>query len=94
MADEMEQQARALGVGCGVGERAGCVWTGSAPPHPAPRCAAPWPCRVGPTSPLARHHRRSTPDRMQWLAEQSAWWVMGAVGWGGDMARHLGTRSE
>ena len=31
---------------------------------------------------------------MQWLAEQSAWRAMGAVGCDGDMARHLGTRSE
>ena len=59
---------------------------------PEMRCAMAVPGRA--YQPTRTAHGRSTPDRMQWLAEQSAWRAMGAVGCDGDMARHLGTRSE
>ena len=59
---------------------------------PEMRCAIAVPGRAH--QPTRTAHGRSTPDRVQWLAEQSAWRAMGAVRCDGDMARHLGTRSE
>ena len=59
---------------------------------PEMRCAIAVPGRD--YQPNRTAHGRSTTNRVQWLSEQSAWRAMGAVRWDGDMARHLGTRSE